>query len=149
MSVCTVPLLDRQFHYFYCCSVKILPFLNTKKLNSKLFSASATNFDPKSKLERGNNSSWYSAMYISVSYPVVVSAFELVKIETFNLLGVTFSINLANMVDLNYSKRIEHIESLFKCYSKRFLTPVGKKEFGITKIKPFNQEFTKSVSRNY
>jgi len=30
------------------------------------------------------------------------------------------------MVDLNYSKQIEHIESLFKCYSKRFLTPVGK-----------------------
>ena len=40
--------------------------------------------------------------------------------ETFNLLGVTFSINLADMVDLNYSKQIEHIESLFKCYSKRF-----------------------------
>ena len=46
--------------------------------------------------------------------------------ETFNLLSVTFSINIVDMVDLNYSKQIEHIKSLFKCYSKRFLTPVGK-----------------------
>ena len=46
--------------------------------------------------------------------------------ETFNLLGVTFSINPADMVDLNYPKQIEHIESLFKCNCKRFLTPVGK-----------------------
>jgi len=35
--------------------------------------------------------------------------------ETFNILGVTFSINLADMVDLKYSKQIEHIESLLKC----------------------------------
>jgi len=30
------------------------------------------------------------------------------------------------MVDSNYPKQIEHIESLFKCNCKRFLTPVGK-----------------------
>ena len=31
--------------------------------------------------------------------------------ETFNRLGVTFSINLTDMVDLNYPKQIEHIEN--------------------------------------
>ena len=59
--------------------------------------------------------------------------------EIFNLLGVTFSINLADMVDLNYSKQIKPIESLFKCYSKRFTCRENSGN------KPFNHEFTKSV----
>ena len=58
--------------------------------------------------------------------------------ETFNLLGVTFSINPADMVDSNYPKQIEHIESLFKCNCKRFLTPVWKivviKSFALPKL---------------
>ena len=82
------------------------------------------------------NAIWIGSL--KESYAVLCSDLNLaLENETFNLLGVTFSKNLADMVDLNYSKQIEHIESLFKCYSKRFLTHIGKIvviKFGITKI---------------
>ena len=47
------------------------------------------------------------------------------------------------MVDLNYPKQIEHIESLLNAILTCLNTSrenSGKKEFGLSKIKPFNHE---------
>jgi len=46
--------------------------------------------------------------------------------NSFNLLGVTFSKNLNEITDLNYTQNIKEIILLFKAYSKRILTPIGK-----------------------
>ena len=46
--------------------------------------------------------------------------------NSFNLLGVTFSKNLNEITDLNYTQKIKAIDLLVKAYSKRILTPIGK-----------------------
>ena len=46
--------------------------------------------------------------------------------NSFNLLVVTFSKNLNEITDLNYTQNIKEIILLFKAYSKRILTPIGK-----------------------
>ena len=46
--------------------------------------------------------------------------------NSFNLLGVTFSKNLNEITDLNYTQKIKEIYLLFQTYSKRILTPIGK-----------------------
>ena len=48
------------------------------------------------------------------------------EFETFNLLGITFTKDLSDMVNLNYNKKIEEIRTLFYHWSKRILTPIGK-----------------------
>ena len=45
---------------------------------------------------------------------------------SFTVLGVNFSINLPEMVDLNFDSKIEEIKKLFACWSKRDITPIGK-----------------------
>lgn len=44
----------------------------------------------------------------------------------FTVLGVKFSTNLQEMIDLNYNSKIEEIRTLFACWSKRELSPIGK-----------------------
>ena len=51
----------------------------------------------------------------------------------FDLLGLTFSVNLSEMIDLNFKAKILEIKELIKIWNKRYLTPLGK----ITVIKTF------------
>ena len=51
----------------------------------------------------------------------------------FDLLGLTFSVNLSEMIDLNFKSKILEIKELIKIWNKRYLTPLGK----ITVIKTF------------
>ena len=44
----------------------------------------------------------------------------------FNLLGVNFSVNLDEMVELNYNPVIASIKKLLSNWSHRYITPVGK-----------------------
>ena len=44
----------------------------------------------------------------------------------FTVLGVKFSTNLRDIIDLNYESKIEEIKSLLACWSKRVITPIGK-----------------------
>ncbi|MCU7801439.1 MAG: reverse transcriptase family protein, partial [gamma proteobacterium symbiont of Lucinoma myriamae] len=44
----------------------------------------------------------------------------------FSLLGITMSTNLRDIVDINYESKLSTIRSLFKSWSKRVLTPLGK-----------------------
>ena len=44
----------------------------------------------------------------------------------FIVLGVKFSTNLSDMVDINYDLKIEETKKLFACWSKRVISPIGK-----------------------
>ena len=44
----------------------------------------------------------------------------------FTVLGIIFSCDLDTLVELNYNKKIDHIEKEIKQWSKRILTPFGK-----------------------
>lgn len=46
--------------------------------------------------------------------------------HNFKVLGINFSINLQEMVEINYSINIEAIKKMFDSWSKRVLTPLGK-----------------------
>ena len=46
--------------------------------------------------------------------------------NTFTLLGVKFSTNLTDIVNINYDAKIEEINRLFITWSKRMLSPIGK-----------------------
>ena len=46
--------------------------------------------------------------------------------QTFTILGIKFSFNLSDMVELNYNAKIDAIRKLFDNWSKRILTPLGK-----------------------
>ena len=46
--------------------------------------------------------------------------------NTFIFLGVKFTVELRNMPDLNYPKKLEVIKRLINQRSKRILTPIGK-----------------------
>ena len=52
---------------------------------------------------------------------------------TFTLLGLTYSVNLVEMIPLNYDKYIKQTNEIIKHWNKRYLTPLGK----ITVIKTF------------
>ena len=45
---------------------------------------------------------------------------------TFNLLGVKFSVDLENMVNINYEEKLREIKNLLIQWSKRILTPYGR-----------------------
>ena len=51
----------------------------------------------------------------------------------FDLLGLTFSVDLSEIIDLNFKAKILEIKELIKIWNKRYLTPLGK----ITVIKTF------------
>ena len=53
--------------------------------------------------------------------------------STFDLLGLSFTVNLKDMIKLNYSKYITQITKSITHWRKRYLTPLGK----ITVIKTF------------
>ena len=44
----------------------------------------------------------------------------------FKVLGITLSVNIKEIVPLNYSNKLKEIESLLKLWSRRHLTPFGK-----------------------
>jgi hypothetical protein len=46
--------------------------------------------------------------------------------DQFRLLGIQFSINLDEMISLNYTPKINEIKNLLSVWSKRILTPIGK-----------------------
>lgn len=46
--------------------------------------------------------------------------------EIFTVLGVKFSTDLSEIIDLNYDSKIEEIKRLFANWSKRVITPIGK-----------------------
>ena len=46
--------------------------------------------------------------------------------ENFTLLGIKFTLNLDDMVDINYNDKISQISNEIKIWNKRNLTPVGK-----------------------
>jgi hypothetical protein len=46
--------------------------------------------------------------------------------ETFKVLGVIFSLNVRNIVHLNYDDKLGQVEKILKSWSKRNLTPFGK-----------------------
>ena len=56
----------------------------------------------------------------------------------FNVLGVKFTNNLKEMVDLNYAEKLVESKKLFLNWSKRILTPLGKvtvfKHLALSKI---------------
>ncbi len=51
----------------------------------------------------------------------------------FDLLGLKFSVNLHDMIKLNYDKYLAQITETINHWNKRYLTPIGK----ITVIKTF------------
>ena len=46
--------------------------------------------------------------------------------SNFTLLGINFSVDLTNMIELNYLSTIKSLEKLFNLWSHRYLTPIGK-----------------------
>lgn len=46
--------------------------------------------------------------------------------DNFTILGINFSCNLDNMLDINYKDKISQIENELKQWSKRILTPFGR-----------------------
>ena len=46
--------------------------------------------------------------------------------KTFTLLGIKFSVNLHEMISINYEEKIKEIEKLMVDWSRRILTPVGR-----------------------
>ena len=44
----------------------------------------------------------------------------------FTVLGIRFSTDLTDIVNLNYDPKIEEIKQLFACWSKRIISPMGK-----------------------
>ena len=46
--------------------------------------------------------------------------------KTFNLLGVEFTINLSDMLEINYKNKVEEIKRIMKHWEKRNLTPFGR-----------------------
>ena len=44
----------------------------------------------------------------------------------FSLLGIDFSVNLNDMVYMNYKKQLEKIDKLISQWSRRILTPIGR-----------------------
>jgi hypothetical protein len=46
--------------------------------------------------------------------------------NTFTLLGIKFSTNLIDIVELNYKEKILQIKNMLQTWSKRILTPLGK-----------------------
>ena len=46
--------------------------------------------------------------------------------SNFTLLGINFSVDLTNMVELNYLSAIKGLEKLFNLWNHRYLTPIGK-----------------------
>ena len=48
------------------------------------------------------------------------------EMNEFTVLGVKFTYNLKDMVDLNYSDKLNEIRKMFLNWSKRILTPLGK-----------------------
>jgi len=46
--------------------------------------------------------------------------------DIFTVLGVKFSTNLNEIVNINYDSKIEEIQKLFSCWSKRALSPLGR-----------------------
>ena len=47
--------------------------------------------------------------------------------DEFCVLGITFPKDLKDILELNYKSKIEEMKKLFLNWSKRILTPVGKK----------------------
>ena len=60
------------------------------------------------------------------------------EMNEFTVLGVKFTYNLKDMVDLNYAEKLNEIKKLFLNWSKRILTPLGKitviKSLALSKI---------------
>ena len=46
--------------------------------------------------------------------------------DKFSVLGITFSVELNKMIELNYQDKIKSIKTLISQWSKRVLTPYGK-----------------------
>ena len=44
----------------------------------------------------------------------------------FDLLGIKFSVDLNNMIDLNYSPKLNEIKKILNQWKRRKLTPIGK-----------------------
>ena len=53
--------------------------------------------------------------------------------EQFTVLGIKFTLDLQQMIPINYESKLEEIQKLLSSWSKRMLTPYGK----ITVIKSF------------
>ena len=58
--------------------------------------------------------------------------------ETFNLLGIHFTNNLDDIIELNYPPVIESLKKLFHQWNKRYLSPLGRiaviKTFALSKL---------------
>ena len=52
--------------------------------------------------------------------------FDLTWVEEFRLLGINFTTEMSNMVELNYNPKIQSMLSLFQEYQKHKLTLIGK-----------------------
>ena len=46
--------------------------------------------------------------------------------STFNLLGIEFSVDLKQIVDLNYNIQVPKIKALIQHWKRRILTPIGR-----------------------
>ena len=63
----------------------------------------------------------------------------------FDLLGLTFSVDLDSMLDLNLSAKLTEIKDLINIWNRRYLTPIGK----VTVIKTFfSGQIKSSVSKS-
>ena len=64
------------------------------------------------------------------------------EMNEFTVLGVKFTYNLKDMVDLNYAEKLNEIKKLLLNWSKRILTPLGKitviKSLALSKINHLN-----------
>jgi hypothetical protein len=61
---------------------------------------------------------------------------NLCSILAFKLLGINFDVDLDKIVNINYNERILQIKKLFKIWSKRNLTVIGKITVVKTRILP-------------
>ena len=47
-------------------------------------------------------------------------------VTEFNLLGITFTVDLEKMIDLNYNRILNQVEKELSNWKRRYLTPIGK-----------------------
>ena len=72
--------------------------------------------------------------------------------DTFNLLGINFSVDLDFVINLNYEPILEDINKSLNVWKKRFLTPLGKitdKNPYLVQVKSFVYVHPKSRSKCY
>jgi len=83
-----------------------------------LFSGLKVNFDKTKVVWIGKNK--FSSDSIKTRWKLIWNQ------QTFDMLGLTFHVDLDKMIDLNYTNKLSRVKALLKSWSRRILTPIGR-----------------------